>query len=118
GAAPPQVAARELAGERRVLPLPARRDDIHMALKKQRRALAPPAQPREEVRAAGLLGEDANLHAEPLEQPLGPRDALALASGRVGRVEAEQLREQLRGLFVELLGSHRRSVAARPSGRS
>src|SRR5207237_3884151 len=103
----PEISARELARERRMLPLLARWHDVDMPLQKQRRALSPSAQPCDQIGALGLLRENANLYAEALEQPLHPGDALSLASGRIGRIEAQQLREQFGWSLVELLCSHR-----------
>src|SRR5437660_5337398 len=97
------MSARELARERRMLPLPARWHDVDMPLKKQRRALSPSAQPRDQVGALGLLRENASLYAEALEQPLRPGYARSLASGRIGRIEAEQLREPFGRSLAELL---------------
>jgi hypothetical protein len=59
----PEMAARQLARERWVLPLPARWYDVDMPLQKQRRAFSPSDQPRDQVGALGLLGENANLYA-------------------------------------------------------
>ena len=51
------------ARERWVLPFPARWHDVDMPLQKQRRAFSPSDQPRDQVGALGLLGENANLYA-------------------------------------------------------
>ena len=77
--------------------VPVRRDHVDVALQQQRRRGALARQPRDQVRALGLGPDDPHLAAELLEQAAHPLDALALVARRVGRVEAQQPRQELVG---------------------
>ena len=110
-AATPHVAAVELARERRPAPLPARRDDVDVALQQQRRARSASGQARDQVRALLLARDYLHLAAELLEQAAYPFDALALVARRVARVEAEQLLQQLDGAILNVRARHSRSLS-------
>ncbi len=116
----PQVAVGDLAGEWSVLPLAARGDDVDVPLQQQRRARAAARQPRDQVRALGILRDDARLDAERVEQPSDPRDALTLGAWRVARVEPEQVLQQLSWSVLEAIARHRRQSrrSGQPAGLS
>ncbi len=108
-AAPPHEAVVLLTGERRVAPASGGGDDVDVSLQQQRRRAALALQARDEARPVGLGCHDLHLAAQLLEQPAHPVDALALVAGRVGRVEAQQPREQLGGAILDRsLGGRRR----------
>ena len=94
-AAPPDVAVDELAGERRVRPgLSRRRDDVDVSLEEERLRVAA-RESRDEVRPRRVLRVELRLAARLLEQRLDELDARALVSGRVRRVEPDQLLQEL-----------------------
>ena len=89
-AAAPDVPVDEPALERRVRPaLPARGDDVDVALEEQRRRVAA-LEPGDEVRPARHPLEGLRLAARLLEQAADELDALGLVAGRIRRVEADQ----------------------------
>ena len=98
-AASPHVAVGELGRERRPAPLLAGGgDDVDVALEHERRPAVRPGVARNEVGAARrllvALGGDPVLS----QQRFDVRDARLLVSGRVRRVVADQLAQQLDGV--------------------
>ena len=110
-AASPYVPVLDVAPERRELPLSARGDDVDVALEQQRRAVTTAREPRDQVRPLGDLRDDSDLDAELFEQSGDPRDALALVSGRVRGVEAQQALQELDRPISERLPRHAHSLS-------
>jgi hypothetical protein len=94
-AAAPDLAVLEPPLERRVRPaLPRSRDDVDVTLEEERRA-AGARQPRDEVRPRRILRVARRLDSRGLEPRLEIRDAWSLVPRRVGRVEPDQVLEEL-----------------------
>ena len=96
GAASPDVAVNDLAGEGRTRPgLAGRRDDVDVPLQQQRRRLPASGQPRHQV-GPGIAGAgDHRLQPGIAQQALQMGHAAGLVARRVGGVEADQLLGQL-----------------------
>jgi hypothetical protein len=71
------------------------RDDVDVAVEKERRAAARPRQACDEVRTLRIARVELALDACRGQQPADVLDALALGSRRVRRVEAEQVAQEL-----------------------
>ena len=96
GASTPNLAVDQLAAERIVAPaLANRRDHIDVTLEKQRRRGTPTGQPRQQARPCRVLGQDSRLQASSVAEILDPPHALSLVTGWIGRVEPDQLTQQL-----------------------
>ena len=109
-AAAPQRAVVDLAGPRVVAPvgrIGEHRVDVREVAEHRALRLAP--QSRDEVRALGILGAE-QLALEPgvLEIALQPLLARALVAGRIDGVEADQPREDVSRLFLQV---HAKKVA-------
>ena len=70
-------------------PFAACRNNIDVALKQERRAIASTVEPRDQGGALGLARRT-HLTAETLQQSPDPLDQLTLIARGVGRVEAQQ----------------------------
>ena len=113
-ASAPDHAVYDLRAEGRMRPLLARsRDDVDVTVEEERRAVARPGQPGDEVRSLGIARVELALDPRSREQPPHVLDALALRSRRVGRVEAKQVAQQL-----DRVGNHAHRAASASSSRS
>jgi hypothetical protein len=95
-ASSPDPAVRELATERRPRPvLRCGRDDVDVALQQKWCAVAAPLEPRDEVGPRGILRIQLDFATGVFEQAAQVADAFGLVAGRIGRVEPDQLLQQL-----------------------
>ena len=94
-AATPHPAVLEHAVERRVRPfLPGRGDDVDVAVQQERIGVAA-GKARDEVRPAGNLLVALRLDSCAAQERLDVRDARFLVTGRIRRVETDQLAQEL-----------------------
>src|SRR5215510_3678373 len=70
-------------------------DDVDVAVKEEGRAAVGPGEAGDEVRPLGLSRVERALDPRRGQQLADVLDALALGAGRVGRVEAKQVAQQL-----------------------
>ena len=96
GASTPNLAVDQLAAERIVTPaLAIRRDHVDVTLEKERRRGTTTGQPHQQIRPCRVLGQDSRLEASSVAEVLDPPHALSLVAGWIGRIEPDQLTQQL-----------------------
>ena len=116
-ASTPNLALDQLGGERIVTPaLAIRRDHVDVTLEQERRRDTPTRQPRQQVRPRRILGQDPRLQASSVAEILDPPHAPSLVAGRIGRVEPDQLSQQLDRIGRHGAGPYRKQTAGRGDG--